>query len=179
MKKVIDTCELLQENCPDNEHKLFQPLTVAIHTYYSRPFKGTQFKGRKDTSKVSSDIVPDSLGAGHRFLIDWRDTATNHIDASYCDLAGRPKNDVRYHIIDGRRVITTGSPLHVVEDYCRVPDHCRLMTDVFADRIRKLEIRFEHLFPRVDGDYVLSHEDDLALFIEAKPSPSRSTMTYK
>lgn len=179
MRKVIETCDLIVALCPDNRHPLFQPLSVAVHVYYSRPFKACRFSPKdRRGNKLKAAIVPSAAKAMHEFLVDIRDSTMGHIDASSNKAAKRPMNDVIYTISEGRPRYSTGCPLHTIQEYSDAREHAVLMIRVFGVHIRDLESRFSHIIPSDFGDFTLVPEGDGAVFVKAEAFPTRSTITY-
>ena len=174
MEKALSACDLLLEHCPDNRHPLFQPLSVAVHAYYVRPFKRNRAVG-----KLPETMIPASSIAIHHWLEDFRDSVMAHIDADHNEVAGRPMNDVIYTIEGAKRRFTTCDPRGHIEFYVDARAHIDAMFNLLADGLLDIHKRFGYLIPDSDGDYLLSLADDSPVFIEVDAGPIQSVLTYK
>jgi hypothetical protein len=174
MEKAIRSCDLIAKHCADDSDPLFQPLSLAVHAYYARPFKPSRGAGR-----LPADLVPAAATGIHSWLEHFRDGVMSHVDANISQTAGRPMNDVVYSIAGSKRQFSTldaRTPLHAYSD---VKQHCEAMIAVFQSEMFELIKRFHELLPQNDGEYLLSLEDGSPLFVAGHVTPISSRLDYQ
>lgn len=174
MEKAIKSCDLIAQHCTTNADPLFQPLSLAVHAFYARPFKSNGSAGR-----LPRDLVPDGAKGIHSWLEHFRDGVMSHIDPKVSETAGHPMNDVVYTISGSKRQFSTLEARPSVEAYSDARAHYEAMIEVFEDEITGLLERFHGLLPQSDGEYSLSIADGTPLFIAGYVMPVRSNLNYK
>jgi hypothetical protein len=172
MKKAIKCCQLIENLCTDNKDTIFEPLVVAIHTYYARPFKKS-----RGVDRLSDDIVPIDRKGIHDVLVDFRDSVFSHTDANLNTVAQRPMHDVVYSVVKGQGVYTTSAPHLAIETYRDVGHHCAVMSKIFHSKITEFELRFSILIPSCEGHFLMNLDDSLDLFTP-HILPSQGTLHY-
>jgi hypothetical protein len=165
MEKAIDTCDLLIQQCSDNRSKLFQPLSLAVHAYYTRPFKRSKCVG-----SLPHDLVPASSMGIHRWLEHFRDGVLAHTDADHKQEAGRPMHDVVYSVRG--TVFSTADPRALITAYRDAKGHCIAMRKVFFVELMKFHESFDNLMPSSDGDFLLNLDTTQPLFTSYGVPPS-------
>ena len=174
MEKAIKSCDLIAQHCTTNGDPLFQPLSLAVHAFYARPFKGNGKAG-----SLPRDLVPDEAKGIHSWLEHFRDGVMVHVEPKVSVTAGHPMNDVVCSISGSKRQFSTLEAQASVESYTDVRAHCEAMIEVFQDSIIGFLERFHRLLPQHDGQYLLSITDGTPLFIDGYVMPVRSNLNYK
>jgi hypothetical protein len=173
MEKAIRCCEMIEGLCTDNRHPLFSALTVAVHTYYSRPFERNKGAGR-----LSADLIPKERTGVHSWLLHFRDCVLVHTDAEDSKIAGRPMHDVVYSLDETGREFSTSDPLPQVESYTDAKNHCAAMAKIFRSNILALEAQYTHLLPADNGHFLMSLKESEGLFVP-HILPVSDTLHYK
>ncbi len=174
MEKAIRSCDLIAEHCTDNSAPLFQPLSLAVHTYYGRPFVRSNVVG-----SLPPSIIPDAAKGIHSWLRHFRDGVMAHIDAGDSKTAGRPMNDVIYTIAGKHRQFSTLEARARPSAYADARAHCESMIAVFQDEMANFMERFHELLPHGDDEYLLSLADGSPLFIAGYDRLLVSDLHYK
>jgi len=174
MEKAIKACRILQEICDTNQHVAFESLSLAVHAFYSRPFKRNGGVG-----KLNVDIVPPDRKGVHKWLEHFRDCAMAHTDAGHDDVAGRPLNDVVYLKDGDRETFSTLSPSAPVSAYEVAREHCEHMLELFHEELAAFHERFAELMPQEDGEFLFNLEDESTLFTKGYDKPGRGNLNYK
>jgi hypothetical protein len=174
MEKAIKSCDLIAQHCTTNADPLFQPLSLAVHAFYARPFKGNGKAG-----SLPRDLVPDDAKGIHSWLEHFRDGVMAHVDPKKTVTAGHPMNDVVYTICGSKRQFSTLEARPSVEVYTDARAHCEVMIDVFQNSITGFLESFHRLLPQHDGLHLLSIADGTPLFIDGYVMPVRSHLNYK
>ena len=130
MEKAIQCSCLIKMNCPNNQHVLFEPLIVALHSYYARPF-GPNF----GVGRLEEDVIPDAQKCIHNFLIHFRNKVLSHASALVSPEVNRPMHDVVYSRKGGHREFSTSCPSPTIENYEEVSRHCQFMHKIFRLKI--------------------------------------------
>lgn len=160
MQKAIKCCQQVESHCANNRHPLFEPLILAVHTYYARPFKPNHGAG-----KLSKEIVPVGLVGIHDCLIHFRDGVFCHTDAGNSTAANRPMHDVVYSQHGSLHEFSTSNPLPDIAAYRDFEAHCTAMAVIFRSEIIKFEKMYSHCLPVLDGDFLLTLQESTELFI--------------
>lgn len=172
MEKAIQSCQLIEELCSNNRHPLFEPLVLATHTYYARPFKLS-----REVGKLDKKIVPDGLIGIHDCLIHFRDGVFCHTDAGYSSAANRPMHHVVYSLHANSREFSTSNPLPEIAAYRDFEAHCKAMAVIFRSEIIELEKTYSHCLPALEGDFLMALNDSTELFIP-HTLPTRGILNY-
>lgn len=172
MEKAIRSCQLIQNLCPDNRHPIFEPLAVAVHTYYARPFKNSKGVGR-----LSDEMIPPEKIGIHHWLEHFRDSVLTHTDADHTDSANRPMHDVVYFVDSDGRGFSTSSPLPQVDAYRDAEKHCDAMSNIFLSKIKEFEQRFPNLMPFTEGNFLMTLDNSTELFTP-HTLPGQGTLHY-
>lgn len=172
MEKAIESCRLIKMHCADNRQPLFEPLIVALHSYYSRPFGPNHGVGR-----LSEDFVPSERIGIHRCLLHFRNSVLSHTDSRPSKEANRPMHDVVYSRKGDLREFSTSSPLPAIGAYYDFADHCSVMDIIFRTKILEFEKRYCHCLPMHNGDFLMTLDDSLDLFTP-HTLPIQGTLHY-
>jgi len=174
MGKAIETCDVLIRQCGDNSHELFPALSLAIHVYYTRPFKRNRGVG----SLKADELVPASSLGIHQWLEHFRDGILVHNDAEHKQEAGHPMNNVVYSVVGDRTIFSTSCPRALIDNYRAAKVHCAAMREVFSVELMKFHESFSALMPSSDGDFLLDLDPTHALFV-SHAVPVQSVINYK
>jgi hypothetical protein len=90
-EEVQAACDYLSAQKLSPEDAGYNPLVVAIHVIYARPFKHS----RGGIKQLSADLVPEKFRDVHRQMILVRDQVVAHLDANASKLGDLPANHVR------------------------------------------------------------------------------------
>ncbi len=172
MEKAIKCCQMIQIMCPNNSHPLFEPLILAIHAYYARPFKPNNVVG-----KLSKEMVPDGLVGIHDCLIHFRDGVFCHTDAGNSSAANRPMHDLVYSQHQSISEFSTSNPLPDIAAYSDFEAHCMAMAVIFRSKIIVFEKIYSHCLPTQEGDFLMTLHDSADLFIP-HTLPTRGILHY-
>jgi len=173
MEKAVDTCEILIAECPDNRHRLFPALSLAVHTFYARPFKKSRRVGQ-----LPDDIVPQSARGIHHWLVHFRDAVFSHTDANHSEAAGQPMHDVVYSQFGANKIFSTSDPRVRIEAYHNARNHCASMREMFLGRVLEFHCQYPDLLPVGDGDFLLGLDGAGDLFMP-HTVPIEATLNYK
>ena len=174
MEKAKAACGQIADHCTDWDHPLFEPLALAVHTFYSRPFIKNFGVGT-----LEAGVVPKSQSGVHKWLTHFRSGAMAHTDATPDKIAGHPLNDVVYFIKDGDYGFSTLYPRTEPKSYVAASKHCSRMIDVFQSHLSFYYFRFRYLMPDTDGEHLLSLDPDTPLFLLDYVTPTNAIFHYK
>ena len=172
MDKAIECCRLVKLHCFDNRHELYEPLIVAAHSNYARPFGPNHGAG-----KLNEETVPSALIPIHRWIIDFRNKVLSHTSALHHEQANRPMHDVVCKRSGQNHEYSTSCPMPTIESYEDFANHCCIMRKMFRAKILEFEKKYSHLMPSQDGDFLLSLDESLDLFIP-HILPTSSIISY-
>lgn len=174
MEKAIKSCDLIEQHCSDNSSPLFQPLSVAVHVFYARPFVRS-----KAVDSLPTTIVPQDAQGIHNWLRHFRDGVMSHLDATVSETAGTPMNDVIYSVSGEHREFSTKEARARVVSYVHAAEHCQRMISIFHDELIQIHERFNEFLPKSEGDYLLSLADGSPVFMAGYDRLLESDLTYQ
>ncbi|WP_411825396.1 hypothetical protein [Luteolibacter sp. AS25] len=174
MNKAKAACDRIAEHCEDWDHPLFEPLALAVHTFYSRPFLNSYGAGR-----LEATIVPEVQKGIHEWLTHFRSSFMAHTDATEDRWAGRVINEVVYYCAGEKMGFTTLYGRSPLSQYVDAGIHCSKMVEVFQAKLTEFYRDYGHLMPLEQGEYLLSLEPDSPTFRLGHITPDRDTFIYK
>ncbi len=173
MGKAISACDQIALNCRSRTYPLFEPLALAVHAYYSRPFGPNYGAG-----SLSEDLVPRDHLKFHKTMIELRSSSMVHTDATVKKSAGIPFNDVIYSIHGEHVEFSTRTAWLPIDDYKLAAEHCKVMTDIFTELLTGFYARYGRLFPATNGEFLLCIEDGQPIFVAGYSCPERSSLNF-
>jgi hypothetical protein len=173
LEKSETICQQIMQHCPSNDHPLFLPLSVSVHIFCGRAFKGSRVVGC-----LRDDIIPPDSSGIHESLLHFRDGVFAHTDANHFDPAGKPMHDVVYSVSDSRTEFLTSDPRPRPEYYMDVLKHCKRMKKIIFEELMVFHDAYAELLPTAIGQYLFIL-DPLKPLFEFHDMPVWTTLHYK
>jgi len=159
IRRALETCNILLSSCESNRDILFPSLSLAIHAFYSRPFKSNRGVGF-----LPKELIPKENQGIHEWIIDFRDSTLVHTDATEKEAAKAPYHELVYSNNGSEREYSTFEPAPPIEAYRDAKTHIERMHGIVLYRVALIHERFENLIPVEDGDFLFQFNKE-PLFI--------------